>query len=80
MPTVDRRRLQALIDLDISFARQLCPRMPSGAPMSDEGLLAGLHKTRLHVPAVPTDYGRRDSSVITASFAPLLRLDPYLCW
>lgn len=45
--------LQMLLDLDIKAAREFCPCMPDGTPMSDEGLLAGLHKTRLHHSEVP---------------------------
>jgi hypothetical protein len=44
-----------LIDLDIAAVRRFLPTMPDGTPMSDEGLLAGMHKARLHMPAIPRE-------------------------
>lgn len=46
-------RYRMLIELDLAAARRMVPCMPDGTPMSDDGLLAGLHKTRYHVVALP---------------------------
>lgn len=50
---MDNERLRILIELDIAAARRIMPFMPDGEPMSDQGLLAGLHKVRYRTPAVP---------------------------
>lgn len=47
------KRLKILIDLDIDGARRIVPAGPKGEPMSDGGLLVGMHKARLHWSAVP---------------------------
>lgn len=49
-----REELQArnrmLINMDLVAARKM---MPPGRVMSDEALIVGMHKTRLHVSSLP---------------------------
>jgi hypothetical protein len=45
---IERNRV--LIELDVEGARKM---MPPDVPMSDMGLIVGMHKTRLHVTSLP---------------------------
>lgn len=52
---------EQLLNLDMDAARAFCPRMPDGTPMSDEGLLAGMHKVRANSASFPA-YARAEST------------------
>lgn len=45
---IERNRV--LIELDVAGARKM---MPPNMPISDMGLLVGIHKTRVHVVTLP---------------------------
>lgn len=52
VPEAERaERNRILIELDVAGARRLIG--PDVAALSDEGILWGMHKTRLHVKEVP---------------------------
>lgn len=61
------QRLQYLIDLDIEAARQIVPTGPFGEPMSDEGLLVGMHKARLHCRDIPMKHRQQSLDWLRAN-------------
>lgn len=50
---MNREMRRILVELDVAAARELVPTMPDGRPMSDIGLLGGIHKARVYSAELP---------------------------
>ena len=64
-PEEQAERNRILIELDIPAARRLIGGNSIG--LSDEGILWGLHKTRLHVPTVPRQLRQQSLDLLRAN-------------
>lgn len=61
----DRRqeRIAALVNLDIEAARRIDPAI---AHLSDEGILVGMHKARLHLGVIPMELRQQSLDFLRA--------------
>lgn len=62
---MDQERIQVLCTLDIEGARKMIGKVSE--IMSDEGIVVGMHKTRLHSPWIPMYYRQESLAWLRAN-------------